>query len=161
MARITVEDCLEQVDNHNRFHLSLMASRRARQLKHGATPLIQSDEDNFAVLALREFATGRLTPEFLEQVDDELEGAHLPGEPRPGGESESVAEAAAALGADMAAGMEGGGSDAPEGGEEEAAPEEPRLADDAGEDTPGEEEDSLHEGPDDGGLGEGGSPEEE
>ena len=52
MARITVEDCLDHVDNRNRFHLSLMASRRARQLRAGAHPLVQSEEDDYTQTTL-------------------------------------------------------------------------------------------------------------
>jgi DNA-directed RNA polymerase omega subunit len=58
MARITVEDCLEVVDN--RFELVLMATKRARQIAKGADPLIVSENDKPTVLALREIA-GRHT----------------------------------------------------------------------------------------------------
>ncbi len=78
MARITVEDCLQNLPNHNRFQLALLASRRARQLSQGARPLVQSEDDNFAVLSLREIATGKVTEEFLDSVDEQLEGAHVP-----------------------------------------------------------------------------------
>ncbi len=149
MARITVEDCLDQIENRNRFHLSLLASRRARQLKQGATPMVHSEEDNHAVLALREVATGKLTPELLDEVDQELGEAFMPGEPGPGPSSESVAEAAEALGAGLAAGVEGSArsgaaeEEAVEGGEAageaEAAPEEPRLADQEGDEPSGGE----------------------
>ena len=49
MARITVEDCLEVVDN--RFELVLMATKRARQIAKGADPLIFSENDKPTVLA--------------------------------------------------------------------------------------------------------------
>src|SRR5215813_11477827 len=52
MARITVEDCLEVVDN--RFELVLMATRRARQLAKGADSLVENNNDKPTVLALRE-----------------------------------------------------------------------------------------------------------
>jgi len=59
MARITVEDCLEQVNN--RFNLVLIASKRARQLAMGATPLVPPENDKPTVLALREIAAGKIT----------------------------------------------------------------------------------------------------
>ena len=54
MARITVEDCLEHVEN--RFDLVLLASRRARQIAQGADPLVPSENDKPTVIALREIA---------------------------------------------------------------------------------------------------------
>jgi DNA-directed RNA polymerase subunit omega len=56
MARITVEDCLENVDN--RFHLVLLASKRARQLVNGVDPLVPWENDKPTVVALREIAEG-------------------------------------------------------------------------------------------------------
>ncbi len=56
MARITVEDCLENVDN--RFHLVLLASKRARQLEKGVDPLLPWENDKPTVVALREIAEG-------------------------------------------------------------------------------------------------------
>ncbi len=58
MARVTVEDCLEHEEN--RFALCILATRRARQLSAGATPLIQTQRNKPAVVALREVATGRV-----------------------------------------------------------------------------------------------------
>jgi len=60
MARITIEDCLEQVGN--RFNLVLLASKRARQLAMGASPLVLPEHDKPTVLALREIAAGKITP---------------------------------------------------------------------------------------------------
>jgi DNA-directed RNA polymerase subunit omega len=57
MARITVEDCLEKISN--RFELVMLASRRARQLLQGATPLVESDNREI-VTALREIADGKV-----------------------------------------------------------------------------------------------------
>jgi DNA-directed RNA polymerase subunit omega len=57
MSRITVEDCLEKVDN--RFELVMLASQRARQLFKGAKPLIESDNRE-VVVALREIAEGKV-----------------------------------------------------------------------------------------------------
>ena len=57
MARITVEDCLNQIPN--RFELVMLASKRARQLFKGAKPLIESDNRE-VVVALREIAAGEV-----------------------------------------------------------------------------------------------------
>ena len=65
MARVTVEDCLDHVDN--RFELVLTASQRARQLANGATPLVELEKDKPTVIALREIAEGLVTAETLEQ----------------------------------------------------------------------------------------------
>jgi len=67
MARITVEDCLEVVDN--RFELVLMATRRARQLAKGATAAVDGHNDKPTVLALREVAAGHVGLEILEEPD--------------------------------------------------------------------------------------------
>jgi DNA-directed RNA polymerase subunit omega len=63
MARITVEDCLQQVDNQ--FALVLRASKRARALARGATPLVEAGNDKATVLSLREIATGLVTDAVL------------------------------------------------------------------------------------------------
>jgi DNA-directed RNA polymerase subunit omega len=65
MARITVEDCLERVDN--RFHLVRVASKRARQLMNGKEPTIEWDNDKATVVALREIAAGNITEEMLDE----------------------------------------------------------------------------------------------
>lgn len=67
MARITVEDCLDRIDN--RFEMVLMAARRARQLAGGRTPLVDEENDKPTVLALRELAAGKLTTELLDAED--------------------------------------------------------------------------------------------
>ena len=64
MARVTVEDCLENVDN--RFQLVLVATQRARQLAMGAEPLVPLDNDKFTVVALREIAEGLVDRSILE-----------------------------------------------------------------------------------------------
>ena len=57
MARITVEDCLEHVDN--RFALVLLAAKRARQIMRGSVdPTVPWENDKATVVALREIATG-------------------------------------------------------------------------------------------------------
>ena len=74
MARLTVEDCLDHVDN--RFELVLIAAKRARQLAMGADPLVPLDNDKPTVLALREIAENLVTDEVLEDAvvqQDDLE----------------------------------------------------------------------------------------
>ena len=64
MARVTVEDCLENVDN--RFELVMVASKRARQLATGGKePLIDGESDKPTVIALREIADGFITADIL------------------------------------------------------------------------------------------------
>ena len=63
MARITVEDCLPNVENL--FQLVLLASARARRLANGAEPTVPVDNDKVTVIALREIAEGNITPEML------------------------------------------------------------------------------------------------
>ena len=64
MARITVEDCLEKVDN--RFELVMIASKRARQLQSGSKePLVPEDNDKPTVIALREIAEGLVDSSIL------------------------------------------------------------------------------------------------
>jgi DNA-directed RNA polymerase subunit omega len=63
MARVTVEDCLDKVDN--RFLLVMLASKRVKQLYKGARPLIENRADNKnVVLALREIAAGKAAYEL-------------------------------------------------------------------------------------------------
>ncbi|KAF0805757.1 DNA-directed RNA polymerase subunit omega [Alcanivorax xiamenensis] len=65
MARVTVEDCLEQLDN--RFELVLVSSRRARQLQTGGKePRVAWENDKPTVVALREIAEGHVTSESLD-----------------------------------------------------------------------------------------------
>jgi DNA-directed RNA polymerase subunit omega len=63
MARVTVEDCLPNVDNL--FQLVLLAAARARRLANGAEPTVPVDNDKVTVIALREIAEGNITPEML------------------------------------------------------------------------------------------------
>ena len=69
MARITVEDCLEVVDN--RFELVMMAAKRARQLANGVDPQIDNSESNDkpTVLALREIAASAIDQDYIDAVD--------------------------------------------------------------------------------------------
>lgn len=72
MARITVEDCLENVDN--RFDLVMIASRRARQLQTGGKdPMVSEDKDKPTVLALREIAAGHIGYAILDEVEVQQE----------------------------------------------------------------------------------------
>ena len=67
MARITVEDCLEVVDN--RFELVLMATRRARQVAKGADALVEAHNDKPTVVALREIAGRKVSNEMIDEID--------------------------------------------------------------------------------------------
>ena len=67
MARVTIEDCLGNVDN--RFQLVLVATKRARQILLGGQPMVEEDNDKPTVLALREIAAGHVTREILTQPD--------------------------------------------------------------------------------------------
>ena len=70
MARITVEDCLKQVES--RFELVLKAAERARDLiSTSAEPLIDSEDDKPTIVALREIEQGVLTEENLASSDTE------------------------------------------------------------------------------------------
>jgi len=74
MARVTVEDCLENVDN--RFELVMVSSKRARQIategKEPKEPMVAIENDKPTVLALREIAEGLVTADILtEKVQDE------------------------------------------------------------------------------------------
>jgi len=72
MARITVEDCLDKVDN--RFELVMVASKRARQIAVGGKDaLVSEDGDKPTVLALREIAEGLINREQIMQVEREVE----------------------------------------------------------------------------------------
>jgi DNA-directed RNA polymerase subunit omega len=86
MARVTVEDCLDHVNN--RFDLVLLATKRARQLANGVDPLLPWENDKPTVMALREIAEGlvddqMVTPSSVEKGElaaaeeafESLEGA--------------------------------------------------------------------------------------
>ena len=66
MARVTVEDCLDKVDN--RFQLVLVATKRARQIANGAEPQLPWEHDKPTVVALREIADGLVGPSILDEV---------------------------------------------------------------------------------------------
>ena len=65
MARVTVEDCLDKVDN--RFQLVLVATKRARQLANGVQPLVEWENDKPTIVALREIAAGLIGPSILDE----------------------------------------------------------------------------------------------
>src|SRR6188508_579394 len=65
MARVTVEDCIDKVDN--RFELVLLAGHRARQISQGAAITIDRDNDKNPVVALREIADETLSPDDLKE----------------------------------------------------------------------------------------------
>jgi len=78
MARVTVTDCLEHVEN--RFQLVLIAAKRARQLAMGAKPLVDEEDDKPTVIALREIAESLVDVSILDKTnigffneDDEIE----------------------------------------------------------------------------------------
>ncbi|GDY26340.1 MULTISPECIES: DNA-directed RNA polymerase subunit omega [Agarivorans] len=80
MARVTVEDAVEQVGN--RFDLVLIAARRARQIAvEGKDPLVEVDNDKPTVIALREIEEGLITTETMDAQDrqerQEREAAEL------------------------------------------------------------------------------------
>ncbi len=92
MARVTVEDCIEKVEN--RFELVLLAGHRARMISAGAPLTVDRDRDKNPVVALREIADSTVSPEDLKEdlihslqkhVDvDEPEAASVPMLSAPG-----------------------------------------------------------------------------
>ena len=67
MARVTVEDCLDNVDN--RFDLVLVSTRRARQLVNGKEPLVEWEGDKPTVVALREIAEGLISTKIMDDIE--------------------------------------------------------------------------------------------
>lgn len=65
MARVTVEDCVDKVEN--RFELVLLASHRARQISQGGQITVDRDNDKNPVVALREIAEETLSPDDLKE----------------------------------------------------------------------------------------------
>ena len=68
MARITVEDCLDNIENI--FEMVLVASKRARRVAHGADPMVDLKNDKPTVIALREIADGLVTSSILEEIEE-------------------------------------------------------------------------------------------
>ena len=75
MARITVEDCLDNIDN--RFELVLTATKRARQIGHGAEAMVDEENDKPTVIALREIAEGLIDEERVDVLQAEIEAAEV------------------------------------------------------------------------------------
>ena len=71
MARITVEDCLENIPNL--FELVLVASKRARSLANGAEPSVEWENDKPTVVALREIAEGHVTVSILTEEEPSMD----------------------------------------------------------------------------------------
>lgn len=67
MARVTVEDCLDHVDN--RFELVLLATKRARQLAYGQEAMVEWENDKPTVVALREIADGLVSKTILDESE--------------------------------------------------------------------------------------------
>ena len=67
MARLTVEDCMQNIDN--RYDLVLLAVKRARQMVMGAEPLIEDEGDKATVIALREIAEGLVTTDNIDKLN--------------------------------------------------------------------------------------------
>jgi DNA-directed RNA polymerase subunit omega len=103
MARVTVEDCLDKVDN--RFQLVLVATKRARQLVNGVQPMVDWENDKPTIVALREIADGLIGPSILDEPvhaaveDDEtaemaalLAAADAPAEEAPAADAADAEE---------------------------------------------------------------------
>ena len=106
MARVTVEDCLANVDN--RFQLVLVATKRARQISLGAEPFVDEDNDKPTVLALREIAEGHVTRDILdEQVEEEILEFITQDESEEQAEPTELDALTAALQAELAGAIEG------------------------------------------------------
>ena len=82
MARVTVEDCLQNVDNL--FQLVLLASQRARRRANGAEATVAVENDKPTVLALREIAAGNITPEMLREPAPQFDSSMPEPEPEAG-----------------------------------------------------------------------------
>ncbi|WP_377287914.1 DNA-directed RNA polymerase subunit omega [Rhizobium sp. SG2393] len=99
MARVTVEDCIDKVDN--RFELVLLASHRARQISQGSPITIDRDNDKNPVVALREIADETLSPDDLkEDLIHSLQKHVEVDEPEPDPSSLIAAASAVAEGAE-------------------------------------------------------------
>ena len=104
MARVTVEDCLDKVDN--RFQLVLVATKRARQLANGVQPLVDWENDKPTIVALREIAEGLIGPSILDEPihpvfeDEETEGEDEAEVKAESGDDAPAAEAVPAVEAD-------------------------------------------------------------
>ncbi len=100
MARVTVEDCIDKVEN--RFELVLLAGHRARQISQGAPITVDRDNDKNPVVALREIADETLSPgDLKEDLIHSLQKHVEVDEPEAEGH-EMIDQAAATTGAEVA-----------------------------------------------------------
>jgi DNA-directed RNA polymerase subunit omega len=88
MARITCEDCLERVGDHNRFNLIHLAVKRVKQHRQGE-PFLVSGKNQEIVMTLREIAAGMVTLENIKDLPDQMD--------ENGSENESVDDIAKLL----------------------------------------------------------------
>ncbi len=83
MARITVEDCLNHVDN--RFELVIVGSKRARQIAvQGKEPMVPEENDKPTVLALREIEEGLIDPAMFDVEEEEQDDLPIMPQQEPG-----------------------------------------------------------------------------
>ena len=75
MARVTVEDCLDNVDN--RFQLVLVATKRARQIANGKEAMVELENDKPTVVALREISEGFITRDILDEREERAEAEEI------------------------------------------------------------------------------------
>ena len=90
MARVTVEDCIDKVDN--RFELVLLAGHRARQISQGAQITVARDNDKNPVVALREIADETLSPDDLKEDLIHSLQKHVEVDEPEAAESEAIAD---------------------------------------------------------------------
>lgn len=115
MARVTVEDCIDKVEN--RFELVLLGSHRARMISAGAPITVSRDNDKNPVVALREIAEARLAPQdlredFIQSLQkhvevDEPEAEAVPALPSAPGDADTVGEFDRMTEEDLLRGLEG------------------------------------------------------
>lgn len=91
MARVTVEDCLEQMPN--KFELTAVSAKRARQLARGASGHLDWEEDKPTVMALREIADGHVDSSILQEAELPPAPAGMETPTPPPEEAEDIAEA--------------------------------------------------------------------
>ena len=94
MARVTIEDCLKEVNN--RFMLVHLGAKRVIQLLKGATPLVEAPKNKEVVLALREIAAGLVDFDSIAQIEpDEPVAEALPEQSSEKAETEATTQEAA------------------------------------------------------------------
>ena len=80
MARITCEDCLEKVGDHNRFNLINLAVKRVKQHRQGE-PFLVNGKNQEIVMTLREIAAGEVTFENIKELPDKMKESERGSEP--------------------------------------------------------------------------------